>query len=147
MKNTRKILILLLAALLFVALFGSFFFFFSGGVTEEDEDIDVPFFPTKVLNYIKIESLPNKQLYLQGENLETSGLVVKAYYSDNTSKAIWNYTPPSGYNPNVLGKQTLTITFEGKKATFDVTVLAPGDANGNGNVDGNDATLLLQYLM
>lgn len=145
MKNTKKILILLLAALLFVALFGNFSVFASGGVTEEDDDIDVPFFPTKVLNYIRIESLPNKQIYLQGESLETTGLIVKAYYSDTTSKTIWNYTPPSGYNPNVPGKQTITIAFEGKQAYFDVTVLALGDANADGEVDGKDATLVLQY--
>lgn len=144
MKKAKKFLSLMIAAVLLVALFGSFSVFAAGGVIEDDDDIDVPFFPTKVLASIRVESAPAKQVYLQGEQLATSGLVVKAYYSDLTSKAIWNYTV-SGYDPNVLGKQTVTISFEGKKAYFDVNVLAPGDADGNGTVDGKDATLVLQY--
>ena len=144
MKKANKFLSLMIAAVLLVALFGSFSVFAAGGVIEDDDDIDVPFFPTKVLASIRIEATPNKLTYLKGQLLETSGLVVKAYYSDLTSKTIWNYSL-SGYSPNVLGKQTITITFEGKKAYFDVTVLASGDANANGVVDGNDATLLLQY--
>ena len=144
MKNLNRTLCLLLAAVLLVALFGSFSVFAAGGVTEEDDDIDVPFYPTKVLASIRVESAPNKLIYLKGQLLETSGLVVKAYYSDLTSKTIWNYSL-SGYDPDVLGTQTITITFEGKKTYFDVTVLAPGDASADGAVDGKDATLLLQY--
>ena len=144
MKKAKRILSLLLAAIALVALFGSFSVFATGGVEEDDDDIDVPFYPTKTLTSIQVESAPTKQLYLQGETLATSGLVVRAYYSDNTSKVIWNYSL-SGYTPNTLGEQKLTVTFEGKKAYFNVKVLAPGDANADGAVDGKDATLLLQY--
>lgn len=37
-------------------------------------------------------------------------MVVKAYYSDNTSKTITDYTV-SGYDPTKVGKQTVTVHY------------------------------------
>ncbi|MDR3130894.1 MAG: leucine-rich repeat protein [Treponema sp.] len=70
-----------------------------------------------------------KNQYVLGEELDPSGLVVTGIYSDGTTEtraalAPSNYTI-SGYDPNTLGEQTLSITFEGKSATFTVSVAEP----------------------
>lgn len=58
---------------------------------------------------------------LYDEELDLSGMVVKAYYSDNTSKTITDYTV-SGYDPTKVGKQTVTVHYLDMTDTFEVTV-------------------------
>lgn len=78
--------------------------------------------PEPTLDEIKITG-PTKTKYIQGEELDLSGLVVTAVYSDGSEVEIQvdDYTV-SGYNSNVVGTQTITVTYEGKTATFSVTV-------------------------
>lgn len=122
----------------------------TGGVTEEDGDIDVPFYPVVSLTGISVTTLPSKLEYEKGEELSMEGAVVTAYYDDDSSKTITSYKV-SGYDPEVTGEQTITVSFGNRTTTFKVTVAEPasavviGDANGDGVVDGMDATLLLQY--
>ncbi len=116
----------------------------AGGVEEDDGDIDVPLEPTIEVRDVRIEKKPAKLQYLKGEALDLSGMVVRAYYSNNTDRVVENYQV-SGYDPNTVGEQTIRVSLDGKTATFNVTVLAVGDASGDGLVDGRDATLLLQY--
>lgn len=111
---------------------------------EEEGDIDVPFEPVKVVKSIRVDNLPAKVEYLQGEELDLAGLKVKATYSNYSTADITDYEI-SGYSPDVLGEQTVTVSYSGKTATFKVTVFAVGDVNGDEAVDGKDATLLLQY--
>ena len=169
MKNLKKIMSMLLVAAMIIAVCGSITAFaetqqeskptisFSeimksvsnGGVEEEEGDIDVPFYPTVSLVRISVTALPTKVIYEQGEELSMEGAEVTAYYNDNSSKLITSYTV-SGYDANTPGEQTITVTFGRKTATFTVTVtevpaVLVGDADGNGVVDGMDATLLLQY--
>ena len=68
---------------------------------------------------------PTKTEYIQGDELDLSGLTVKAVYSDGSSKEIaaGDYTV-SGYDPNTVGEQTVTVTYEDKTADFTVTVQA-----------------------
>ena len=65
---------------------------------------------------------PNKLSYLQGESLEPTGMVVTAIYLDGTQKEVTGYEL-SGYDPQKLGTQTVTVSYEGKTAGFTVTVL------------------------
>lgn len=159
MKKLERLAALLLVITLVVTLFCSVHAF---AVAEEDtanvndavfyddavvggsSDIDVPFQPAKTLRSISIQAMPSKLTYLQGEELDLTGLVVKAIYIDNSTRIATGYEV-SGFDPNVLGEQTVSIALSGKTASFKVTVYAVGDANGDGSVDGNDATLLLQY--
>lgn len=66
-----------------------------------------------------------KNSYVVGEELDTSGLVVTATYSDQSSAKVTGWTV-SGYDKNVIGEQTVTISYtEGtvtKTVTFTVTV-------------------------
>ena len=62
-----------------------------------------------------------KTEYLVGEELDFSGMSVKAMYSDSTSKVITNYDiyKPSTATPGI---KTVTVTYIDKTASFDITV-------------------------
>ncbi|WP_025724383.1 bacterial Ig-like domain-containing protein [Acholeplasma granularum] len=86
-------------------------------------DTNPPVEPT--LHSIVVKSEPTKTTYTQAEDLDLSGLVIEAKYSDDTTKVVAssNYTV-TGYDKNKLGEQTLTVTHDGKTVTFKVTVEA-----------------------
>ena len=75
----------------------------------------------KSLTGIKISAKPKKLTYIEGQAIDLSGLSVKAYYDNDTNTAVTNYTV-KGYDPNKIGTQTITVTYNGKSATFTVTV-------------------------
>lgn len=67
---------------------------------------------------------PSKTEYVQGEDLDLSDLGVIAVYSDGTKEEITEGYEVSGYDPNAVGDQKITVTYEGVSATFTVTVKA-----------------------
>lgn len=77
----------------------------------------------KSLTKITVAKKPSKTGYIEGQALNTSGLSIKAHYDNNTSTTITEYKV-SGYDPNKIGTQTVTVTYNGKTATFQVTVRA-----------------------
>ncbi|MDR1215617.1 MAG: bacterial Ig-like domain-containing protein [Treponema sp.] len=82
---------------------------------------------TAALQSIAITSPPTKVVYSVGEALNLSGLVVTGTYADGTSKTeTVGIANVSGYNANTTGQQSLTVTLNGKTATFTVTVNAGG---------------------
>ena len=83
---------------------------------------------TKTLTGITLNSASVKKAYIQNEQLNLSGLVVTAAYSDSSSAAVTGYTssPANGATLSTNGTRTITITYtEGavtRTATFTVTV-------------------------
>ena len=81
---------------------------------------------TKTLTGLSVGTKPSKTSYVEGESLSTSGLVIKASYSDNTTATVTGYTL-SGYS-STPGEKTVTVTYsEGgvtKTTAFSVTVAA-----------------------
>jgi hypothetical protein len=74
---------------------------------------------------IAVTSPPGKTSYAKGEVLDISGLAVTGTYTDGSANQMdISGGTVSGYNPNTLGDQTLTVTIDGKTATFTVTVNA-----------------------
>jgi uncharacterized repeat protein (TIGR02543 family) len=73
---------------------------------------------------IEVTAQPSKTRFAIGEPLDITGLEVTATYNDN-STGIVMLTPEhiTGFNPNLEGEQTLTITYGGKTTTFKVTVI------------------------
>jgi hypothetical protein len=77
------------------------------------------------LSSIAVTTPPTKTAYAIGEDLDLSGIVVTGTYSDgNTKQESVSLSAISGYNANTIGQQTLTVTVNGKTATFAVTVNA-----------------------
>ena len=69
---------------------------------------------------IAVTKKPNKLTYLEGDSFDKTGLVVTAYYDNDTSSTIADYTI-TGYTSTV-GTKTITVSYNGKTATFTVTV-------------------------
>ena len=78
---------------------------------------------TDYVDSIEVKA-PTKVEYNYGENLNLAGGTVTDVYKSGTKGTPTNLTNAmiSGYNPNVTGKQTVTVTKDGKTATFEVTV-------------------------
>lgn len=77
------------------------------------------------LSYINISSLPSKTQYAVGEKLDLTGLVVSAVYSDGSSSEVYSFTasPANGTVLNEIGRQPVTVSYSGKKASFSVNVV------------------------
>jgi hypothetical protein len=78
------------------------------------------------LSYIAIQRLPDKRIYTPGENLDVSGIAVTGIYSDNSSEPIpLRQLTISGFDSNRPGDQTLVVSYNGRTASFTVTVAQP----------------------
>lgn len=71
---------------------------------------------------IAIKSKPNKTTYWIGEDLDTTGLSISVSYSNGTEKTIVSGFSTQGFNSEISGTKTVEVNFEGKKASFNVTV-------------------------
>ncbi|MCU6688381.1 bacterial Ig-like domain-containing protein, partial [Dorea acetigenes] len=65
---------------------------------------------------------PTKTEYTAGEELDLDGMKVTVKYSNGEEKEITEGYEVSGYDKAKTGEQTVTVTYEGKTATFKVTV-------------------------
>jgi hypothetical protein len=64
-----------------------------------------------------------KTKYAYQENFDEEGIVVTATYSDQSQQPVdLKDVEFSGYDKSVLGKQTVTVTYQEKTTTFKVTV-------------------------
>ncbi|MDR3130868.1 MAG: bacterial Ig-like domain-containing protein [Treponema sp.] len=93
-------------------------------VTVEGMTADFNIMLTKAaLTGIDILKLPDKLEYALGEKLDLTGIIAEKIFTDGTRM---EFTPElsyiSGYNPDIKGEQTLTLTFEGKTADFAITM-------------------------
>ena len=80
----------------------------------------------KAKSVTKIEvTSPNELEYIEGQGLDLSGGKVKVFYDNGTSEEI-SLTDDmiSGYDASIVGKQTITVTYQGKTATFEINVKA-----------------------
>lgn len=75
----------------------------------------------KATTSLTIKSQPQKTTYIQGESLDTAGLTVTANYDNGTAETITTYTITGDIS--TPGIKTITVTYDGKTATFDVKVL------------------------
>ena len=63
------------------------------------------------LSRISIDFTGMKITYVLGEELDFTGLVVNATYSDGTSQAVTDYTYETNYNPNEIGDYTVKVIY------------------------------------
>ena len=94
-------------------------------VSDKAGNVDTKTRTVKVFDYMTgIEvTKPTKVEYNYGEDLNLSGLSVKAVMkSGNKTNIAINNCKITGYNKNKLGNQTVTVSYNEKIATFQVTV-------------------------
>ncbi|MDR0473413.1 MAG: bacterial Ig-like domain-containing protein [Treponema sp.] len=75
---------------------------------------------------MRIASNPTRVSYIQGESLVLTGMKVMGTWP-GIGESDLNITASNitGYNANTVGRQTVTVTVDGKTATFTVEVTAP----------------------
>ncbi len=74
------------------------------------------------LESISFISMPKVE-YTQGEQLDTTSLLIEGLYSDGSKKNIDNnLISISGFDTNKIGKQTITITVQDKIIYYTITV-------------------------
>ena len=78
----------------------------------------------RILTLITTDGAINTE-YIEGQPLDISNSKVIALYNDGTSEVIdASMDMISGYDANVIGKQTITVTYKGKTTTFEINVKA-----------------------
>lgn len=83
--------------------------------------------PELTVSSIAVTTLPTKVSYVEGETLDTTGMVVTATMSDGSKQVVTNYTATADLSK--AGTATVTVTMDdesGATTTFDVTVTAAG---------------------
>ncbi len=85
------------------------------GATKFDEVAYVP-------KALIIDSLPDKTSYIEGQEIDTTGLVVKAEFEDGTIDYITNYEME--YDNTVVGEQEVIVRCGDVTASFTVTFTA-----------------------
>jgi hypothetical protein len=76
---------------------------------------------TKTLSSIAVTP-PSKTTYAINEQLNTAGMVVTATYSDNSTETVASGFTTSTLDSATAGEKTITVTYQSKTATFNVTV-------------------------
>ena len=76
------------------------------------------------LESIKVTKEPTKTEYFVGDRLDLTSMEVTAYYSDGSSKEVSGYTtdPVDGTKLNDVGKQNVTVSYEGETDEFGIEV-------------------------
>ena len=90
-----------------------------------------------VLMNIALNADNVKKEYAWGENLDLTGLVVNATFSDGNTRAVTDFTsdPADGSKLATAGKVTVTISFGGKTGSFDINVAEPVLVSIAANID------------
>ena len=80
----------------------------------------------KSLTHIEITAVPEKTAFLEGKDeLDVTGGQITLYYDNGTSMVLdMLLTMVSGFDNTVSGVQTLTVTCDGKDATYDIEITA-----------------------
>lgn len=113
----RKKILTLILLLIVTACFSDIFLDNTAKASVVDPGTQTP-----LVNWITIVQNPTKTVYSKGEDLDLSGMIVKAYYIDGTSQDITDYQVVN-YNNSLLGLQTVYINYQGYSASFNINVL------------------------
>lgn len=77
---------------------------------------------------LEIISSATKTTYNVGDTLDTSGLTLKATYNNGSEKTVTSgFT--TNYDFSTAGTKTVTVTYDGKSVTYNVSVLSKGSAS------------------
>jgi len=94
----------------------------SNGIYPNGDTTIKAFTVSKIFENIEITTPPTKTSYLEGENFDATGMVVKAVYSDGTSEEITDYTISNGEDLTLDQKEVI-IGYEGKTTIQSIEVV------------------------
>ena len=83
---------------------------------------------TRILKAINVTTNPTKSVYMKGEALDTSGMVVTASYSDGSTFNLidTDYTI-SAFDSSTVGSKSLTVSYGSKTCALELSVVDYGD--------------------
>lgn len=99
--------------------------------------------PIALIEEISIDSTTLNEFYIVDNGLNIDQLRLNINYSDGRVEPInINSSMLTGFDPEVIGEQTVTVTYNGKKAYFTVQVVPSSFnvryiAGANGTINGN----------
>ncbi len=97
------------------------------------------------LSSISINTAPSKTEYKAGESFDPAGMVVKATYSDSSSKAVTGYT----YSPNgalTVSDNEITVSYTEGSVTCTAKQPISVSANGGGGDEPGPGTVSLNSI-
>lgn len=100
----------------------SFTYTFSN--VKSNHTIKAYFLPTNNISSIVVKTLPAKTSYTVGDTLDTTGLVLTAIRSDGTTTNVTSGFTCTPTVLNAVGTQAITVTYNSKTTSFNVTVAA-----------------------
>lgn len=71
---------------------------------------------------LEVTHMPTKTKYFVGETFDSTGLLITAYYNDNTSEQVTGYALSSP-DMSTYGSKTVTVTFDEKTVDFSILVV------------------------
>ncbi len=74
---------------------------------------------------VTVDTLPDDTEYLVGERLNTTGLSLLVTHSDGSTERVTSGFTCSPTTFSSVGRETIIVTYEGKRASFVVDVTAP----------------------
>lgn len=80
---------------------------------------------TPVLSSVAVVDMPSKTEYYIGDSFDSTGLSILLTYSDLTTRELTEGYNVSGFESSSAGVKTLTVSYGGKRTTFEVTVRSP----------------------
>ena len=84
----------------------------------------------KTLASISLNTSAAKTTYIEGQDLDVTGLVLTATYDNgDVANPAVTTSMVTGYDKNTAGEQTLTVTYNGKTKTYKVTVVSRAAAD------------------
>ena len=97
---------------------------------------------------LEIAKLPIRLQFLEGEALDTTGMVLHLSYSDGTGHTVTEGYTLEGFSSESLGPVTVTVTCEGLTVVFDAQIVTyiPGDIDLNKTVNRDDVMALLWHI-
>ena len=101
---------------------------------------------------IAVTTLPTKLEYVEGEEeFDPAGGIITVSYDDGSSEEVaLSADMVGGFDNSVVGAQTLTVSYGGFTATFDIEIVANiryGDADGDGEITVTDALAALRLAL
>ena len=65
---------------------------------------------------------PTKTEYIENETLDTSDMKFNVTYDNGYERTVTSGLKITGFNSKEIGKQTITVSYRGKSATFDINI-------------------------
>ena len=91
----------------------------------------------KTLLYIAVTSTPTKSTYSVGEQFDSTGLEVFAYYSDNAEKDVTASCTLTGFDSATSGEKIITVSYTDGSVTEQTTFSVYVQENEQNNPDDN----------